>query len=466
MESETEFDSEFVQKYGPVRVQWIEPPPSDRLFVRPYALNYFFDGKLYRTRQERGSAVFELFFDLLYVGIIANLAESAIEEATGASFGKYVLLFLAAWQIWADMREFMDYYYNNDLSQKAYVLWIMVLLVVYANNANTILMSKAQTGLVVGCYILARFSAILLTLVYTVFVKEHRRQMICFCSLTCISLLVFGFIIVAPLHGKIAIAAVCYFYDTLVYAITFHPWFKRLIGARYSTAVNIEHEVERHGAFVVIALGEYLYTIVASSPAASGFNERTARAISVLVVAYCLSWFYFRGEGSKKAVHALRRSVLSAYCWIYVHIPLMISLIISADAAGALTRSHSLYANGDLESDSFETERPHYLHSVQIFYGAGVGVAIICMSVLALCDKSLDPIGASKISSKVRLIPRILVSFVVLGISFAHIKITLYMGIIALLMILQLLFETIAELPSTENGEIALYETNPEIQRN
>ncbi|CEP59986.1 uncharacterized protein LALA0_S01e00430g [Lachancea lanzarotensis] len=456
MESEAEFDSEFVRKYGPVSVEWIEPPPTNRLFVRPYALNYFFDGKLYRTKNERGSAVFELFFDLLYVGIIANLAEAAIEEATGASFVKYVLLFMAAWQIWTDMREFMDYYYNNDLSQKAYVLWIMVLLVVYANNAIEVLESKAQTGLVVGCYILARFSAILLTLVYTVFVKEHRRQMRWFSGFTCVSLLVFGFIIIAPLRGKIAIAAVCYFYDTIVYAITFHPWFKKLIGARYSTAVNIEHEVERHGAFVVIALGEYLYTIVASSPAASGFNERTARAISVLIVAYCLAWFYFRGEGSRKAIHALRRSVVSAYCWIYVHVPLMISLIISADAAGALTRSHSFYANERFDSESFETERPDYLHSVQIFYGAGVGVAIICMSVLALCDKSLDAAGDSNIPSKVRLIPRILVSFVIFGMSFAHIKITLYMGLIALLMILQLLFESIAELPRTENGEIAL----------
>lgn len=448
MEKVDEYDSEFVRKYGPIKVEWINPPPQDGLFIRPHALNYFYEGKLHRTEDERGSAVFELFFDLLYVGIVGNLAEAAIEEATGASFGKYVLLFMAAWQIWTDMREFMDYYYNNDLSQKLYVLWIMVLLVVYANNANDILESKAQTGLVVGCYILARFSSIALTVVYTLFVKEHRRQMRWFAVFTCVSLLMFGFIIIAPLHGKIAIAAVCYFYDSVIYGVTFHPWFKRLVGARYSTAINIEHEVERHGAFVVIALGEFLYTIVASSPAATGFNERTARAISVLVVAYCLSWFYFNGEGSNKAVHALRRSVISAYFWIYAHVPLMISLIISADAAGALTRTHHFYAYDNLDAES-----AGYIHAVQIFYGAGLAVAILCTSALAFCDKSLDPSDTTYLSSLYRIFPRVLVAGVIFGLSFAHIKITLFMGLSALFLALQLLYETLTGLPSAKRTE-------------
>lgn len=445
---ETEFESEFVQKYGPIKVNWITPPEAKGLIVKPYALNYFFDGKLHRTRGERGSATFELFFDLLYVGIVSNLAEAAIEEATGASLGKYVLLFMGAWQIWSDMREFMDYYYNNDVSQKLYVLWIMVLLVVYANNANYVLESKQMTGLVVGTYIIARFSAFLLTFVYTFFVDEHRRQMRWFILFSSVSLLMAGFIIIAPLHGKIAIAAVCFGYDVIIYTITFHPWFKKTIRADYSTAINIEHEVERHGAFVVIALGEYLYTIVSSSPAEMGFNERTARAICVLVTAYCLCWFYFRGEGSSKAVHALRRSVFSAFGWIYLHIPLILSLIISADAAGALTKSRKMYPyqhNESLETGSDE-ERPDYIHSVQIFYAGGLAVALFSMSAIALSDKSLDPHGSKRLPLYVRLFPRILIAGTIFGISFASMKITLFMGLSALFLTIQLIFECFSEI--------------------
>lgn len=452
---ETELESEFVQKYGPIKVNWITPPDANGLIVKPYALNYFFDGKLHRTRGERGSATFELFFDLLYVGIVSNLAEAAIEEATGASLGKYILLFMGAWQIWSDMREFMDYYYNNDITQKLYVLWIMVLLVIYANNANYVLESKQITGLVVGTYIIARFSAFLLTFVYTFFVGEHRGQMRWFTLVSCVSLLMAGFIIIAPLRGKIAIAAICFGYDVIISTIIFHPWFKKKIRAEYSTAINIEHEVERHGAFVVIALGEYLYTIVSSSPAQMGFNERTARAICVLVTAYCLCWFYFRGEGSNKAVHALRRSVFSAYGWIYAHIPLILSLIISADAAGALTKSHQLYpyqhtenlkAKSELSDSGSNEENPNYLHSVQLFYAGGLAVALLTMTAIALFDKSLDPNGSKRLPLYIRLSPRILIAGTIFGISFSSMKITLFMGLSALFLTIQLIFESFSEI--------------------
>lgn len=483
-----EEDSSFVQKYGPVKVKYIKPPQKTGLFQRPYALNYFHDGVLYRTAGERGSSTMELFFDLLYVGIGANLAEAATEEATGAALGKYVLLFMGAYQIWTDMREFMDYYYNNDLSQKLYVCWIMILLVVYANNANEILHSKSITGLVVGCFILARCSAMLMTIVYSFFVMEHRKQMRYFCLFSCVSIFTMGFVIMAPLNGKIAIASCCFAYDIIIYTISFHPTFKRLIGATYSTALNIEHEVERNGAFVVIAIGEFLYTIVASSPAAIGLNERTARAILLLIIAYALCWTYFRGDGSGRAIHALRRSIPSAFFYVYLHIPLIMSLLLAADAGGTLTRTEELYpiieslgeAIGDSELSGVtaqqtilkqakktlasksirlfgrdtvqasEIERADYLHSVQLMFGGGIAVALVAMTALALCDKSLDTTACRKwhVPSWLPVAPRILVAGAILGMGFARMKITLYIGITAALVVAQLLFENIMESPS------------------
>lgn len=450
---EAQFESSFVHKYGPVNFEWITPPDQKGLVLRPYALNYFADGKLYRTKGERGSSVFELFFDLLYVGLVANLAKAAIEEATGSSFVKYLLLFLGAWQIWADMKEFMNYYYNNDITQKMYVLWIMALLIVYANNANFVLESKQDIGMVVGSYIVARFSAMLLIFVYSFFIPQHRIQMRLYTLLTCFSLLIAGFIIIAPLKGKIILTVVSFAFDTFNYILCFHPWTKHKLNIRESTAINIEHEVERYGAFVIIALGEYLYEIVASSPAATGFNERTARCVCVLVTAYCILWFYFRGEGSVKAVHALRRSATTAFSWIYLHVPLIIALIISADAAGVLTETHVLYpyddaSAGDSTKENMSSEeRPSYLHSVQIYYGAALAVALLTLSGLAMCDKTLETTSSRYLPSMARFPSRILVAGAILGMSFSRIKITLFLGLISLLVTAQLMFESIGELP-------------------
>ncbi|KAG7806292.1 hypothetical protein KL921_005020 [Ogataea angusta] len=83
-EDEEDFDA-FVQKYGAVKVQYIKKPRVRSWFInKPYALNFFYNGTLYRTRSERGeSGKVELFLDLLYVGIVAKLASSATQEPTG-----------------------------------------------------------------------------------------------------------------------------------------------------------------------------------------------------------------------------------------------------------------------------------------------------------------------------------------------------------------------------------------------
>jgi hypothetical protein len=207
-------ESDFVQKYGPVRIKFIDPPPSMGLFTRPHALNYFHQGHLYRTKGERQSGRFELFLDLLYVGIVANLAKSTTEDATGLSLLKYLLLFMPAWQIWSDLRDFMNYYYNNDLSQKFFVLWILCLLVVYANNASHVLDSTGMTGLVVGAYVLARCSIIGLIFLYTFFIPEHRAQMRVYFFMVLAICALWLAVIWISVRAKIAVAAICIFWKT------------------------------------------------------------------------------------------------------------------------------------------------------------------------------------------------------------------------------------------------------------
>ncbi|KAL6939147.1 hypothetical protein ACO0RG_002974 [Hanseniaspora osmophila] len=453
-------DSDFVEKYGPVKFKWIDPPESAKkryMIIKPYALNYYHNGVLYRTRGERGSSVFELFFDLLYVGIIANLAESCIEHSDGKSLAKYVLLFFPCWQIWGDMRCFMDYYYNNDIIQKTYVVWIMSLLVTYANNAQTTDENDKQLfGLVVACYMLARFSFATIVLLYNLlYIKEHRRQMVGYCIFVYCSVIMAGFVILPKaMYKKIIILCCLYFWDIVSYAISFSPWFKRFIRSEFHTALNIEHEIKRHSAFVTIALGEFLYVIVAHSPATSGLNERTARAICSLIIAYCLSWFYFMGEGSKKAVHAIRRHAMFSVCWIQLHFPLIISLVIAADAAGELTRSgydfpmnhaETVVKRATSEGPSLELPRDNYIRDVEIFFGAGIFVALVAMTGIALLDKGLDKEVLWKFTPKVRILPRIMFGGIIFGMAFSDMKITLFLGLSALFLTIQLLFENVEE---------------------
>lgn len=470
-------ESDFAQKYGPVKIRWISEPYNNGIFVKPYALNYFYKGELYRTPGERTSGKFELFFDLLYVGIVARLAKAATESANGIGLLRYVLLFMPAWQIWADMKDFMNYYYNNDITQKLYVLWQMTLLIFYSNNANNVGESRTETAYVVVPYIISRMSAIVITLIYTVYIKEHRRQMRSLAVATTCTCAIWISVIFVSNRAKVAVAFVCIALDIFFYSIAFHPWFKKLVGAEYSTAANIEHEVDRIGAFYIIAIGEFLYTIVTNSPS-GGFSHNFARAIMILIISYCYIWFYFNGDGSSAACHAIRRSVGTAFAWIYIHIPITASLILAADAAGELVASNvettKKHVHGideaDLEGaseqaveavrkllqmvrrEAEEEAETHY--SLQFFVTGGLCVALLCIFIHGLLDKSRDPPGSKKLSPGIwRILPRVPIAIIILCLVFAEMKTTLLLGIIALLTTLLLAFETWAMSPASCDAE-------------
>ena len=103
-----------------------------------------------------------------------------------------------------------------------------------------------------------------------------------------------------------------------------------------STALNIEHEVERFSLFVTIAIGEFLYKVVAPGNLGVGFSAKFARGLFLLANAYILFWIYQYGSTSNKAIHPLRHSAWTAILWIYAHAPLIAALVLAADAGGDL----------------------------------------------------------------------------------------------------------------------------------
>jgi hypothetical protein len=100
-----------------------------------------------REASERQSTRFELFFDLLFVGIVHQIAEAAAEEPTGIGLAKYILTFCPAYSVWADVRDTANQFgSDHDVTQRAYILWIMILLVGYSNNASTIEWGQSNDG--------------------------------------------------------------------------------------------------------------------------------------------------------------------------------------------------------------------------------------------------------------------------------------------------------------------------------
>lgn len=195
---------------------------------------------------------------------IANFADKLTEEPTGVNLVIFILIFTPAWHAWADAKENANNYYNDDLLQRAAILWIMALLILYGNNANYVGEHLWAQRATVGAYMAIRFTQISFFLMYSVASHHHRIQNRTYACLTLV-----GMSLWVPIYfegvsdrAKIAVAAVAIVWEEMSYIIGFAPIITKILGLEYTTAVDIGHENDRYTAFTIIVLGEFLYVII------------------------------------------------------------------------------------------------------------------------------------------------------------------------------------------------------------
>jgi hypothetical protein len=62
-------------------------------------------------------ASFELFVDLLYVGILAINGDHAAEDATGEELLRFSITFIMSWKIWGDLTLIISWFETDDIAQ-------------------------------------------------------------------------------------------------------------------------------------------------------------------------------------------------------------------------------------------------------------------------------------------------------------------------------------------------------------
>jgi low temperature requirement protein LtrA len=243
----------------------------------------------------------------------------------------------------------------------------------------------------VGAYLAARLSVMIAHLVYSFASYHHRAQQRLWVGLSFIGLCLYIplFVDTISLRSKVAVAFVAIIVEECIWFYTYSPLAKQLLKVKYSTAVDISHEIDRFAAFFIIVLGEFLYKIVVGSPAAIGFNLGLLRAVWTLVIAFCLNWLYVHGDGSLICIHPLRHNVVAAFTWVGIHLPLVASLLAGGHAAA------SSAASGD-----------DYHHPEIWLLCAGIGIGMICLWAIGLLHKCTDAPGALILPKVIIVFPR------------------------------------------------------------
>lgn len=101
---------------------------------RPVLRQYFHKGLLWRSSSSGEVASFELFVDLVYVGVIAVLGDTAAERPDGLSLLHFVITFLMALKIWVDMTNWVDWFEIDDVVQRLSVVTYLICLLGFTVN--------------------------------------------------------------------------------------------------------------------------------------------------------------------------------------------------------------------------------------------------------------------------------------------------------------------------------------------
>lgn len=328
-----------------------------RFWKLPQIRQYLHKNLLWRSPESGEVGSFELFTDLIYVGVIDVIGETAVVNASAASFLHFVVVFTLAYKIWSDLTVVVNWFEVEDCVGRIAILFILCCLYGFNSNIEDFFHETFTAGIA--------------------FFLAQRCWHIAFFTLTSLEIrMIRGFLLLAALVASCSvilyIVAVHLEYPysliPLFFAMTvdllapmgtffivkhlkaggnrFTQWLSKEF--EFVPAVNIEHRCERTSAFTTLVFGYSVLKSLYQSRAHIGLNAFLGKGILALVQAFAIMWLYFDVDNWALHVHAIRRHWISSTCWISAHMPLAASFILASSTLSELILAHDS-SNANIE---------------------------------------------------------------------------------------------------------------------
>jgi low temperature requirement protein LtrA len=254
----------------------------------------------------------ELFFDLIFVVAVAQLAILLLENVTWRGAMIYVFAYIPVWFSWIAATFYSNRFDTDDLSQR---LITFAQMLTVAGMAASVAESAAipfaiSIGLfrllIVASYVRVRWSL-------PEFRTFANRMII---AMTLSSLIWISSVFFVG-NARLAIWAV---------AIGLELGQSAVPAARRAAAViplKFDHLIERFGLFTIIVLGETVLAVVVGVAHAHWVASAVVFAAIGLTMSFSLWWIYFEVV---TGVPLRRIGGLRPIVWVYMHAPLVISI--------------------------------------------------------------------------------------------------------------------------------------------
>ncbi|KAM3077358.1 hypothetical protein ACMFMG_006708 [Clarireedia jacksonii] len=401
-----------------------------KLYKKPTVRQYFHKGLLWRASEITEVESFELFVDLLYVGVLAINGDHAAENATGYELLRFVITFIMSWKIWNDLTVLISWFETDDIIQRVSIMFIMACLLGLTTN---ILDAFEHTyTMLVAFYLAARLFMGTYYLFLAWSVPMVRGMMISqACIIVVPSILWIGSIYV-DLPRRFAIIAIALLVDltgtVLVLLMIrtnisarFKAWADRVF--EFYPATNIEHKVERTNAFVTLVFGYSVVAIIYQSATSFGLNAFYGKAVLGLIQAFSFNWIYFDLDGADLFAHAIRRHVYSSITWGLVHLPFIMSYVLGGAALSRLVVARDCQDTSlEYLTEFYQEKSEEEISSgLRWFYCAGFGIALFCMGIISLTHIHKESeSGGIRLAKKYRFLNRLIVCIILICLPLAH----------------------------------------------
>ena len=284
--------------------------------------------------KERHATWLELFYDLVFVAAVAQLATGLGKDYTWLGMSRFFVLFVPVWWAWVGHTFYLSRFDSEDMGHRLLTMAQIVAVASLAVHAPEAL-GATSAGFALS-YAAVRFILVAEYLRAAHHIPVARPLIYRFSA---------GFGVAALLWAVSALVPVPWRFWFWGIALAFDFLTPLTAGQlHYRFPPHLMHLPERFGLFTIIVIGEAVVSVVMGvGPGGLTFDSGMAGFMGLLL-AFALWWGYFEGaKGAEVRVLSTSRHVGRYQLWLYSHLPLLMG--ITATAVGVKHVIHGATSN-------------------------------------------------------------------------------------------------------------------------
>jgi len=282
-------------------------------------------------REEDRSVTFlELFYDLVYVLLIAELGHALSAHADLVGVLDFAFLFIIVWVAWINGTIYHELHGNNDIRTRVFTFLQMITvaaMAVFAHDA----MGESSVGFALS------FAAYQLVLTYLwwrtgVYDPNHRPLSRTYTVNMLISTGLFVGSVFVPMPGRFYLWGIALFLSVVLPAIINrmqarkNPDIQAQLDIAYTSSLSL---VERFGLLTIIVLGEVIVSVVRGVSAHHQLSWVVGiTAVLGMLIAIGLWWLYFDAISQHQPIDTLSKTM----GWMYLHLPMTAGIVATGAA--------------------------------------------------------------------------------------------------------------------------------------